>query len=435
LTDGVPARAAALHILSDIARGTHFDSARDRHLAGLPDADRRLAHEIAAGVLRTRATLDATLAPLTGNRWRRLPPRLRDVLRVGAYQLVALDRVPPHAAVSTTVALARTTTGAGAAKLVNAVLRRVATERSDPAPPPPDRNRGRAAELAQAHSHPEWLVARWLGRFGPVATEALLQWNDERPPLVLQPLGSSVDALLEFMGAAGVSVEQAPYGAGVVVSRTRPQTLPGYAEGRWIVQDCAQALVLAFAAIPKAYCVYDACAAPGGKAAHLAAGRRVIAGDRTRARVARLRENASRVGITIHLIVADAAQPPVRTADCVFIDAPCTATGTLRRHPDARVQLTPRRLETLVRLQRRLLDAAAAVVRPGGLLVYVTCSLEPEENAEQVESFLREHPGYRRTPGAAIDPASAVTPVGDLELLPQRHGTDGAYAARLERTS
>lgn len=407
--------------------------ARDQRLSTLAGADRRLAHEIAAGVLRSRSALDSRLAPLASGRWERIETRLREILRIGAYQLLSLDRVPAHAAVSTAVSLAREQLRPGAARLVNAMLRRLAAGDPGAAAPAPDRHASAAARLARAHSHPEWLVSRWLSRFGAEATEALLRWNDERPPLVLQPVIGTADALLEDLRRGGIAAELAPFAAGVVVPRAHPRDLPGFAEGRWIVQDPAQSLVLAFAAIPDGSLVYDACAAPGGKAVRLAAGRRVIAGDRSRARVARLRETVARVQAPVRVVLADAARPPIKTADVVLIDAPCTATGTLRRHPDARQRLTTAGLDRLRRAQAILLAGAAFVVRTGGLLVYVTCSLEPEENVEQVGRFLRRHPEYRRAPSPGAVPPGAVTPEGDLELLPQRHGTDGAYAARLER--
>jgi len=416
-----------------VARGAPFEASRNHRLSTLAGPDRRLAHEIAAGVLRSRSALDSRLAPLASGRWARIETRLQEILRIGAYQLISLDRVPPHAAVSTAVSLAREQVRPGAAKLVNAVLRRLAAGEPGTGPPSPDRHASPAARLARAHSHPEWLVSRWVSRLGVEETEALLRWNDERPPLVLQPVEGTVDALLECLRAGGVAAEHAPFAAGVVVPRVHPRDLPGYAEGRWIVQDPAQSLVLAFAAIPSGSLVYDACAAPGGKTVRLAAGRRVIAGDRSRARVDRLRETVARVGAPVHVILADAAWPPLTTADVVLIDAPCTATGTLRRHPDARRRLSAGGLDRLRRVQATLLDAAAFLVHTGGLLVYVTCSLEPEENAEQVGRFLGRHPEYRRAPSPGAVPPGTVTPEGDLELLPQRHGTDGAYAARLER--
>ena len=191
-----------------------------------------------------------------------------------------------------------------------------------------------------------------------------------------------------------------------------------------MVQDPAQARVLAFAAFPPGAVIWDACAGPGGKTAALSRDHRVIASDVQGERVSPIRETMNRAATTIPLFVADAEKPPVRekSLDAVLLDAPCSATGTFARHPDARWRLTPRRIASLAKVQGRLLDGVAPVVRPGGLLVYATCSLEPEENAEQVNQFLARHPEYQRS-------------TEDLAVFPGEKASDGAYAARLVRTS
>jgi len=182
--------------------------------------------------------------------------------------------------------------------------------------------------------------------------------------------------------------------------------------------------------------VYDACAAPGGKAVALErGGARVMAGEARRDRVGRLVETARRAGVEIRVAVADLLATPFRAESlaAVLVDAPCSATGTMARHPDARWRVTPRTIERAAERQRALLAAAAALVRPGGLLIYATCSLEPEENSDIVTEFLARHPRFVRAPAAGAVPAALVTPSGDFQSLPQRHGMDGAYAARLAR--
>jgi 16S rRNA (cytosine967-C5)-methyltransferase len=180
--------------------------------------------------------------------------------------------------------------------------------------------------------------------------------------------------------------------------------------------------------------VYDACAAPGGKTIALGRGtRRIVAADDSRARVRRLAQNLERAGSGHEYpVVADARRPPVRTVSAVVLDAPCLGTGTFARHPDARWRVTPEALATLERRQRELLDAAATAVAPGGLLVYATCSLEPEENQQQVDAFLDRHPEFGRERNE-IFPGALTSPEGDLMILPQRHQMDGAFAARLRR--
>jgi len=401
--------------------GATFAAARDSHLGRLAERDRRLAYELAAGVLRRRAELDRALELATAD------PLLHDILRLGAYQLRALARVPPYAAVSTSVELARAVAGEPGARYVNRVLRELA--------------RG-SGERGAVPSHPRWLLERWRRRFG-VETERLLAWNDARPPLILQPARWDVATLGDRLRAAGIGVEEAPFGAGVrVVSGGNrsplpaPRELPGYAEGAFIVQDAAHALVCRYAAIPPGTLVYDACGAPGGKAVVLERlGARIVAGDARPDRIGRLVDTAQRAGVAIRVVVADLLSAPFAGGSmrAVFVDAPCSATGTMARHPDARWRVSERAIGRAAERQRRILDGAARLVRPGGLLVYATCSLEPEENSDIVNDFVTRHPEFARDPARGAAPAELVTPQGDFQSLPQRHGIDGAYAARLTR--
>jgi 16S rRNA (cytosine967-C5)-methyltransferase len=355
------------------------------------------------------------------------------VLRLGAFQLTALDRVPPHAVVDTSVALAKETGGARAGGFVNAVLRRLteSTARTDATGAP------RGAEgLAAAESHPLWLVARWVAQFGEAETADLLRWNNTRPRLVLQPARAELEELAGRWREAGIVPEPAPYGAGLLTDRTRPEELPGYDEGAFVVQDPAQALLASYAGLMPDATLYDACAAPGGKTIGLGRGvARVVAADASRPRVRRLAGNLRRAGSgREYPVVADARRPPVRAAAAVLLDAPCLGTGTFARHPDARWRVTPGALTSLAAGQTELLDGAAEAVAAGGLLVYSTCSLEPEENQVQVESFLARHPDFRREPNDRF-PAALTSSAGDLMILPQRHHMDGAFAARLRRSA
>lgn len=384
-------------------------------------------------MLRHQGGLDRALKPFVPRGLDGVPPPVRSILRLGAYQLRHLERVPPHAAVSTSVDLAKETAGPKSAGFVNAVLRKVAGGASRPAPPTAPAGRT-APNLARRYDHPEWLVERWLARFGPAETEALLQWNNARPRLVLQPARASLPELQQRLLEAGIACTPAPFGAGLLVEGVRPQEVPGYAAGEFFVQDPAQALVVRFAAVPPGATVYDACAAPGGKAMSLSpSAALVVAGEADRRRVGRLRENLARAGASRALVVvADGRHPPVRRVDAVLLDAPCLGTGTLARHPDLRWRVNAAALERITARQRELLEAAAGAVRPGGLLLYATCSLEPEENAEQVNRFLAAHEAFGREPSSTV-PDELLSPTGDLMILPQRHGMDGAFAARLRR--
>jgi 16S rRNA (cytosine967-C5)-methyltransferase len=422
------ARRAAIHTLEGCARGRIFEHALDEAARNLDDRDRRLAHELAAGVLRRQSALDARLAPLVSRDWGLVPPRLRAILRLGAYQLTALDRVPAHAAVATSVALAREASGARAAGFVNAVLRRLA---ADPALKVPVLS----PDLERTNSHPPWLVDRWVKRFGPEETRALQEWNDQRPRIAVQPARESLEDLAAGWEREGVAVEQAPFSAGLYVDARRPDQLAGFDRGAFLIQDPAQAMVIRFAGLGGGL-VYDACAAPGGKSLALARdGATVVAGDRSRLRVQRIRKNTARAGRSREYpLVADALHPPLRPVDAILLDAPCLGTGTFARHPDARWRVTPEALASLVGQQKAMLDRLASLVKPGGMLVYATCSLEPEENECQVDGFLSSHPEFRREANQEI-PGELLSPRGDLTILPQRHRMDGAFAARLRRSA
>jgi 16S rRNA (cytosine967-C5)-methyltransferase len=413
--------------LLDLRRGVSFDRALERHLGGLVGGDRRLAHQLAAGVLRHGDRLDAELAPRLRQGLAGTPPVVRELLRLGLYQLRQLDRVPDHAAVTTAVGITRERLGPRPAGLVNAVLRGLARD-ADPLA-----DEGPSPDIATAHSHPAWLVERWRARFGDNDTEALLEWNNSHPPLVIQPRDGDVDALTRRFADAGVLGFPAPFGAGLVVEATRPDTLPDFAAGTWYVQDPAQALVVRFAAFPDRSVVYDACAAPGGKTLALAPrSRLVLAGERAERRLPRLRANIARMRVpNVRVVRADAAEPPFDRVDAILLDAPCLGTGTFARHPDARLRVQPQALTRLVEQQSVLLDALADRLRPGGVLCYATCSLEPEENAIQIDRFLQRRPDFRRAP--ALSGEVPMTERGDLEILPQRDAMDGAFAARLVR--
>ncbi|MEO8293905.1 MAG: transcription antitermination factor NusB [Gemmatimonadota bacterium] len=445
------ARRAAVRILESCRAGRIFEHALEDATRSLDERDRRLAHEIAAGVLRRQSALDAMLSPLVTRDWSVVPEPLRQILRAGAYQLTALERVPVHAAVDTSVSLARESSGARAAGFVNAVLRKLSAQmsRSDATDtdasgvgssdiaerPEGGEFREVVSRLAAQFSHPEWLVERWIQRFGAEETTSLLRWNDTRPRLAVQAARVPLDQLLEQWRHQGHEVEAAPFGQGVYVDARRPDQLAGFETGDFLVQDPAQALVARFASAPGVL-MYDACAAPGGKSLAMAhRGARVVAADISRLRIQRVRENTARAGSGRELVmVADALHPPLRPVDAVLLDAPCLGTGTFARHPDARWRVTPGALEGLAIQQRNMMDALALQVRPGGMLVYATCSLEPEENECQVDAFLTRHPSFRREPNPDIPPELA-TPGGDLVILPQRHRMDGAYAARLRRNA
>ena len=376
-------------------------------------------------MLRRQAALDRKLELA------RADSRLHDILRLGAYQLRAQARVPAYAAVSTSVDLAREAIGEDAARYVNQALRRLIRE-----------TRNGTRETSEG-THPRWLVARWRRSFGAAESARLVSWNDTRPALTIQPARWSKEVLARALRKAGFGVEDAPYDAGLRVTHGDhasrlpfPVHLPGFAEGGFVVQDAAHALVCRYAGLAPGAQVYDACAAPGGKAVTLERlGARVVAGDARRDRIGRLTETVGRCGVAIRVVAADLLSAPLAAAslDVVLVDAPCSATGTMARHPDARWRVSEHAITRAAERQRRLMEAAARLVKPGGVLVYATCSLEPEENSAIVNDFLARHAGLGREPATGAVPAALLTAEGDFQSLPQRHGMDGAYAARLVR--
>jgi 16S rRNA (cytosine967-C5)-methyltransferase len=427
-------RIAAAAILADLRGGQLLDPAFERHAGPLDARDRRWVQELVWGTLRRRGWFDAVLSLRVRGGLVRLDGDVADLLRLGAYQLLNMNSVPPYAAIAQTVELAKQRHGIGASKLVNAVLRRVDRERDALEPVTPS---DPVDALAVRGSHPRWLVARWVARFGLDATEQLLAANNTEPPTVLRPYGVVREQLEAMLEGAGATVHDAPLvhdslilGAGVQLTE-----LGAFKQGLFFVQDPAATLVTQYAAIAPGSVVADLCSAPGGKALELTrTARLVIAADRVPGRLERLLVSCGRLDVqNMVAYVGDAREPAVRGLDAVLLDVPCTGTGTLRRHPDARWRLKTSDLAVMSTLQRDILHAAADAVRPGGLLVYSTCSIEPEENDGPVDAFLAAHPDFVLEPPPEGAVPVAVLDHGRLRVLPHVHGVDGAFAARLRR--
>ncbi len=429
----VTARRAALDLLQAVLdRGKALDQAMESHrgLTQLAPRDRAFAHLLAATTLRRLGSLDAVLATALDNPGGLRGGGIRHVLRLGAAQLLLLE-TPPHAAVDASVALAEEA-GAGRFKgLVNAVLRRLAREGAD-----------QLAALDSARlDTPDWLWDGLVDSYGEAGARAIAGAHQTEAPLDLTPRrdaaqwAQTLDATLLPTGSlrrhAGGSVTE----------------LPGFRDGAFWVQDAAAALpVKLFGCLgpAKGRAALDLCAAPGGKTAQLAAmGFSVTAIDRVSSRLATLRDNLKRLRLRADTVTADAVSwRPHAPAPAVLLDAPCSATGTIRRHPDILWRSDGRDRDRLVALQDRLLAAAGQMVAPGGVLVYAVCSLDPEEGEARIAHFLSQTPGFARHP---IDPAeiggeaALLTTAGDLRSLPchwaEKGGIDGFFAARLVRSA
>ncbi|HEV7991228.1 MAG TPA: 16S rRNA (cytosine(967)-C(5))-methyltransferase RsmB [Gemmatimonadaceae bacterium] len=429
------ARCAAAEVLTDMRGGELLDSAFERRTARLDPRDRRWTRELVYGMLRRRSWIDALLDDRVRGGLAKLDPDLIDLLRAGAYQLLSMGSVPAYAAIGQTVELTKRRHGIGASKLANAVLRRLDRERERLVVATPE---DPVEALALEHSHPRWLVARWIARWGADETRKLLEANNREAPLVARPYHVVREQLEAMLEGAGVTVAEAPLvpDSLVLTSGVGAMTeLGAFKQGLFHLQDPASTLVTRYAAIPPGARIADLCAAPGGKSLELARTAGVVfAGDASYARLARVRDNVRRLDASnIIPFVGDARFPAVRGLDAVLVDVPCTGTGTFRRHPDARWRLRISDLAVLPATQRSIIRAAATAVRPGGLLIYSTCSLETEENDAQVESFLSDHPEWRLEPPPEGAVPPAVLDAGRLRVLPQKHGTDGAFAARLRR--
>ena len=449
-----PARRAAHEVLRAVHAGrVDLATALDRARGKLADPrDRALAGEIALGVERQRAALDHLVGQAASRPLAAVTPAALDLLRAAAYQLRFLDRVPAHAAVADTVELARETGVGRAAGFVNAVLRTLADERrplSLPAAPEGDLReagaRRRALDyLATTLSHPRWLVERWLDRHGFAAAEAWARFDNAPAPVTLRANlarngAAELRRILDAQGVRTDAADAAPHG--LVVREGDPLATPAAAEGRFVVQGEASQLVVELAAPEEGSRVLDLCAAPGGKTAGLAGGAGprglVVASDFRPRRVALLRRSLTRMRPPRAAVVrldAAAPLPFARVFDCVLVDAPCSGLGALRGDPDVRWRRAPGDLPRFAARQLAMLSRAAETVRPGGRLVYATCSSEPEENDEVVDRFLAAHPEYELTaPDAGPAVERVVDRRGCLRTLPFRHGVEAFFGALLVR--
>lgn len=435
MKDGAtPARQVALEVLRRVRAGELADRALEAAAASLPVRERAWTQELVYGTLRLRGRIDHLLGTRVRGGIGALEPDVLEVLRLGAYQLLEMGSVPSYAAISQSQELARAAGVGRAAGLVGGVLHALDRRRGELGFPSFERDP--LGYLTTWGSHPSWLVERWVGRWGAEEAGALVEANNRRPELYIRVLGIGAEEAVGRLRDQGIEAELVPFSADSV-RILPPADVPGVlAAVPAVVQDPAAALVVRYAAAPSAATVLDLCAAPGGKALGLAeSAGYVAAADVSPARLGRVRENAARCGLGGRLgaVAADARYPPFRPAEVVLLDAPCTGTGTLRRHPDGRWRISAADLEALVRLQRELLASAAALVRPGGLLVYSTCSLEEEENELQIEAFLARYSNFAPDPPpTGLDPA-LLDASGQLSVRPQRLEVDGAFAARLRR--
>jgi 16S rRNA (cytosine967-C5)-methyltransferase len=434
---------AARRIAADILDGVlHKHRTLDDQLDGaaahpglktLADRDRALMRRLVATILRRLGTLGHVLSRLLDRGIPTDAPRAQSALLIGAAQILWMD-VPDHAAVDLSVRLVQSDRRAAKyAGLVNAVLRRCARE-----------GQPLIEEVkSQTLDVPHWLLARWIVHYGETLAREIAVAISHEPSFDITVKSDAAQWATRLHG------ETLPTGTVRTLLQGSVTMLPGFSEGQWWVQDAAAALPARLFGDVAGKMIADLCAAPGGKTAQLAyAGARVTAVDRSPNRMARLRDNLARLGLAAEVVVTDAAEWQGGNSggfDGVLVDAPCTSTGTIRRHPDVAWLRQEADIGALVALQKRLLQRAVALLKPGGTLVYCTCSLEPEEGEQAISSLLAAEPAMRRAPieaGEVAGLAEILTGEGDLRTLPchlphqdpRLSGLDGFYAARLVKS-
>ncbi len=408
----------------------------------ISQADRSFACELVYGIVRRQRTLDALIDLLGKKKAAQQPPDLRIILHLGLYQLRYLDRIPASAAVNTSVELAKANSLAKLAGVVNGLLRGYIrqAENSDPLLLPNDAT----ARLGVKHSFPDWIVETWLEQLPIEEVDQLLAWFNRSPKIDLRVniLKTSVTEVARVFKAAGISVEPIPNlpqglrltGAGVVTD------LPGYQEGWWVIQDSSAQLVTHLLDPQPGETIIDACAAPGGKTTHIAElmgdRGRIIACDHAAKRLNKVRENAARLQLrSIEIAVGDSRNQPefANIADRVLLDAPCSGLGTVHKRPDIRWRQTAQAIGELFELQKELLEQASNWVKPGGVLVYATCTLNVLENEKVIQSFLENNSNWSiQSPTNAIA-KNWVASEGWIKVYPHRENMDGFFMVELLR--
>ncbi|MBV9385251.1 MAG: 16S rRNA (cytosine(967)-C(5))-methyltransferase [Chroococcidiopsidaceae cyanobacterium CP_BM_ER_R8_30] len=441
-------RSHAFIALRAVHRGAYADAAIDKVLreAELNVADQRLVTDLVYGSVRRQRTLDALIDQLARKKAHQQPLNLRTILHLGLYQLRYQERIPSSAAVDTTVQLAKENGLAGLAGFVNGLLRqyiRLASDKVDLLKLPENP----VARLGILHSYPDWVVKVWLEQLGMAETEQLCEWMNQPPAIDLRinPLQVGIEEVEAALVTAGVLVRripQMPQALRLIGSTGPIQNLPGFSEGWWTVQDSSAQLVSHLLNPQPGEVIVDACAAPGGKTTHIAELMRdrgiVWACDRAASRLRKLEENVKRLHLqSIQLCVGDSRNLTQfeDSADRVLLDVPCSGLGTLHRHADARWRQTTTSVRELAVLQGELLLQASTFVKPGGVLVYATCTLHPLENERAIQAFLARQSDWQIDPPDPDTTASVfATSEGWLKVWPHRHQMDGFFMVRLKKS-
>lgn len=438
----INARKMTLQMLNEMDRTGQFSHVildRTLRTQQLDADDRRLVSQLLFGVLENKLKLDFYIRKMSAQRFSRIHPSVINILRLGFYQLEFMDKIPDSAAVNESVALAKAISEKDA-KFVNGILRNFI--RMDKKLDLPEKHKHFVTYLSIKYSFPEWLVTFWLNDYGAEFTENLLASSNETPKLSVRTntLKTTPESLLDAFSKLGVVCEisdRIPEGILIHdMNHLAIKQLPGYDAGHFIIQDISSMHVGALSEVKAGHLVIDVCAAPGGKSTHLAQlmnqKGRVIARDNQIDKLSRIEENAKRLELTnIETQLFDALEVDpeyVGKADLVLVDAPCSGLGIIRRKPDIKYNKTPDSLNELIEVQSTILANASQYVKTGGIIIYSTCTINPRENQEIVEAFLRNHKDFSLVPITQENDKDAM-----LTLYPNVHGTDGFFISKMKK--
>lgn len=434
-------RGIAIKILTRVERtDAYLDKLLDIELetGDLNPPDKRLLNELVHGVLRNQSKLDWVLTGFYHGQYSKVAPNVRNALRVALYQILFLTRIPHHAAVNEAVEFVKKYRGQRLADTMNGLLRNIARNVENIRYPLATSDE--AQYLSVVHSHPTWIVKRWHARYGFEDTESLCKANNMRPFLTLRPNPLCVDykTFVDELVEVGIDYRRCFYMRDYVTVRNLPNIRQSrlFTEGQFTIQDESAGLVGMLLAPKPGETIIDLCSAPGGKAIHAAESMqnqgRIIAVDKYDVRLNLIRQAAERNSVTIiETLEGDATELSHEPVDKVLVDAPCSGLGTLSKKPDIKWKREPEDIQKLIVTQRAILENAARLVRPGGVIVYSTCTIEPEENQDIVKAFLLDHPEFTLDHAGQYLPPRVVDEEGFLSTFPHKHRMDGAFGARL----
>lgn len=438
-------RGLAIKILNRIDRtDAYLERMLDNEMKSteLSGPDKALLYEIVHGVVRWQGRLDWILNGFYKGTFSKAIPNLKNGLRVALYQVLFLDRVPDYAAVNEVVEFVKKLQGQKPADLVNAVLRNIIRNKNSIRYPDPEEDL--TGYLSAYYSHPAWMVKRYVERFGREETEKLLTFNNEKPYLTLRinALKTKPEEFKSLLDSVGLKYKQGAYLPEFfkLQNLTNITAWEYYTKGYFNIQDESAGLACRLLDVNEGLRVLDMCAAPGGKTAYISAlmhsRGEVVALDRFESRLKLLQKNMTRLSVDcVRIVTADAIEYKSLPFDRVLVDAPCSGTGTLSKKPDIKWRKDLFDIRELNGLQSRLLSKAAELVKVGGVVVYSTCSIEPEENFQIVKKFLEGNPNFRFESAKGKFPDEIIDENGCIQTLPHIHKTDGAFAARLVRDS